>query len=100
VSTRTPEQLETLRGETLTKVEEIRGERAVPAKPSNLCRWCEYREGCSASPVRNTDIPSYERRPKVQEAAALAIASGVRRRRPAPTPPGQLALPLGRAAAL
>jgi RecB family exonuclease len=107
VSTRTPEQLETLRSETLAQVERIRSAEAFPARPSALCRWCEYRDGCPASPVRDTDVPSYDRRPRVQQAAraaasrpsrgptAIASAPSPRKRRLAAAPPGQLALPLG-----
>ena len=93
-STRTQEQLDALRAETLERVERIRSEEEFPAKPTQLCRWCEYREGCPASPMRNTEIPSYERRPQAQ-AAARAVAEGRPRRRAPAVPPGQLALPLG-----
>jgi putative RecB family exonuclease len=92
-SSRTPEQLETLREQVLGRVERIQAEREFPARPGPLCRWCEYRDGCSASPVRQTDVPSYEHRPQVQ-AAARTVASGRRkgRRRPR-VHPGQLLLP-------
>jgi putative RecB family exonuclease len=94
-SSRTPAQLDALRADTLARVERIRTEREFPASPGPLCRWCEYREGCSASPLRRTDQPSYERRPLVQ-AAAQAIAAGRRapRRKRVHVHPGQLALPL------
>ena len=71
-------------------------EREFPAKPSPLCRWCEYRDGCSASPLRDTRVPSYERRPQLQTAARAATRAPARRRkRRAPrVHPGQLPLPL------
>lgn len=75
VSTRTSAQLDALRAETLERVEKIRSEKAWAPRTSNLCRWCEYRDGCSASPVRRDDIPSYDQRPKVQ-AKLLALATG------------------------
>ncbi len=74
-STRTADQLESLREETLDRVSRIRNEKEWPARTSTLCRWCEYRDGCSASPVRREDVPPYERRPKVQ-AKLLALESG------------------------
>ncbi len=93
-STRTAEQLSALRKETLARVERIEAEREFPARPSPLCGWCEYRDGCSASPQRNTDIPSYERRPQVQLAARTVAAGGRHPRRPS-VQPGQLTLPFG-----
>jgi putative RecB family exonuclease len=94
-STRTAAQLDALRADTLARVEKIREERDFPASPGPLCRWCEYREGCSASPLRRTDQPSYERRPLVQAAAqALAVGRRAPRRKRVYVHPGQLALPL------
>jgi putative RecB family exonuclease len=94
-STRTAAQLEALRADTLARVDRIREERDFPASPGPLCRWCEYREGCSASPLRRTDVPSYERRPLVAAAAqAIAIGRRAPRRRRAYVHPGQLSLPL------
>jgi putative RecB family exonuclease len=72
-SRRTAAQLDALRTETLARVGAIREERDFPASPGPLCRWCEYREGCSASPLRRTDVPSYERRPLVAAAAQAVL---------------------------
>jgi putative RecB family exonuclease len=59
VSTRTPEQLDALAADTRALIDRIRSETAFEAKPSALCRWCEYREGCPASPERRADLPIY-----------------------------------------
>jgi putative RecB family exonuclease len=59
VSTRTPEQLDALANDTRALIDRIRSETAFEARPSALCRWCEYREGCPASPERRADQPAY-----------------------------------------
>lgn len=96
-STRTAEQLEALREDTLARVRRIQSESDFPAKPSQLCRWCEYRDGCSANPLRDAEAPSYERRQELQRqepAAAARVAAPTRRgRRSPPVDPGQLSLP-------
>jgi RecB family exonuclease len=76
VSTRTPEQLGELAAQTRALIDRIRSETAFAPKPSALCRWCEYREGCPASPDRRADRPAY-------------APAGPRRR---PEAPAQLAL--------
>ena len=92
-SSRTPQELESLRREVLARVERVRQETEWVSKPGPLCRWCEYRDGCSASPLRCRETPPYDSRPRVR-AAALAAAS------PTPLPTAaraaadQLALPL------
>jgi putative RecB family exonuclease len=75
VSTRTPEQLGELAARTRALIDQIRGETTFEAKPSALCRWCEYREGCPASPERRADRAPY-----------------APRRVGRPDPPAQLAL--------
>lgn len=94
-STRTADQLDALRRDTLRLVDEIRRERAFPARPGPLCRWCEYREGCSASPLRRGDVPSYDHRPALHAAAEAMPRSGRRPPRPRRAHPDQLPLPLG-----
>src|SRR5262245_2853839 len=59
VSTRTPEQLDELAVQTRALIDRIRSETAFAPKPSALCRWCEYRQGCPASPERRADRPAY-----------------------------------------
>jgi putative RecB family exonuclease len=48
-STRTPEELASLRRDTIELIDRIRAERRFEPVPSALCRWCEYREICPAS---------------------------------------------------
>jgi putative RecB family exonuclease len=81
VSTRTPEQLDALAHDTRALIDRIRSETAFEARPSALCRWCEYREGCPASPERRADRPAYgerpaarARRPAAEVGAQLALA--------------------------
>ncbi len=47
-STRSAEQLEALRHETIDRIEQIRAETEWAPRPGPLCRWCEYRERCPA----------------------------------------------------
>ena len=75
VSTRTPEQLDELGAQTRALIDEIRSETTFEPRPSALCRWCEYREGCPASPERRADRPVYAprstRRPEAPAQLAL-----------------------------
>jgi RecB family exonuclease len=75
VSTRTPEQLDELAVQTRALIDRIRSETSFEPRPSALCRWCEYREGCPASPERRADLPEYEpravRRPEAPAQLAL-----------------------------
>jgi putative RecB family exonuclease len=78
-STRSPEQLEDLRGRTLQLIARIHSEEAFEPRPSALCRWCEYRKRCPASPERDESLPTWEeemeRRPsEVKASATLADA--------------------------
>jgi putative RecB family exonuclease len=59
VSTRTPEQLADLAARTRALIDRIRSETVFEPSPSALCRWCEYREGCPASPERRAERPAY-----------------------------------------
>jgi putative RecB family exonuclease len=73
VSTRSPEQLQALARDTRALIDRIRNETAFEPKPSALCRWCEYREGCPASPERRADRPAYAsfaQRPEGERSAA------------------------------
>ncbi len=47
-STRTPQQLEQLREETMALIDQIETTEKFPARKSNLCNWCEYKEICPA----------------------------------------------------
>lgn len=46
VSTRTPEQLQTLREETIGRIDEIQTATEFKAKKISLCPWCEYKSIC------------------------------------------------------
>ncbi len=47
-SSRTREQLEALRAETMGLIDRIRVESEFAPRPGPLCAWCEYRERCPA----------------------------------------------------
>lgn len=47
-STRTPEQLDSLRRETTELIDRIRAESEWAPRTGPLCDWCEYREMCPA----------------------------------------------------
>ncbi len=47
-SSRTPEQLDTLRRDTIALIDEIEATTDFPAQKSNLCNWCEYKKICPA----------------------------------------------------
>ncbi|MFP6641244.1 MAG: PD-(D/E)XK nuclease family protein [Myxococcota bacterium] len=47
-STRTPEQLEQLRRETIVLIDHVEATREFPTRKSNLCNWCEYKGICPA----------------------------------------------------
>jgi putative RecB family exonuclease len=59
VSQRDPQQLLALESETLTLVERIAREREYAPVPGRLCAWCEYRDGCPASPHYRAELPGY-----------------------------------------
>src|SRR5258705_11298805 len=91
VSTRTPEQLDALGAKTRALIDEIRSETRFEPRPSALCRWCEYREGCPASSERRTDRPAYaprsSRRPEAPAQLALFAQGGRAQRSRHSTPP-------------
>jgi len=45
-STRSDEELENLKKETISLIDEIESEENFPANPSYLCDWCEYKPVC------------------------------------------------------
>jgi len=51
-STRSAEQLESLRRSTVSLVERIRAEKDYEPRPGPLCAWCEYRDLCPAGSAR------------------------------------------------
>jgi putative RecB family exonuclease len=54
-STRTPEQLASLRTETARLIDRIRAAERFEPKPSALCSWCEYNDICPAVAVPGGD---------------------------------------------
>ena len=51
-STRTPEQLETLRDKTIDVIDRIRAESEFKPRRSGLCDWCEYNDRCPIYPKK------------------------------------------------
>lgn len=45
-STRTPEQIERLRADTISRIDDIQNATEFPAKKIALCPWCEYKNRC------------------------------------------------------
>jgi putative RecB family exonuclease len=81
-SQREPQALRTLESATLDLVERISREREWKPLPSRLCAWCEYRDGCPASPLQQADHPGYappravarsSRRARMVDSAQLAL---------------------------
>jgi putative RecB family exonuclease len=85
-SQREPRELASLESATLDLVQRIRSEREYAPVPGRLCAWCEYRDGCPASPVRRADRPSYD-------APAPLRAARAARRAQALVSSAQLSLP-------
>lgn len=56
-STRTPEQLGTLREKTIRLIDRVEAEAGFEPRPSALCGWCEYREICPASGAARREPP-------------------------------------------
>ena len=70
-STRTPEQLASLRAETAELIDRIRAEERFEPTPSALCSWCEYNDICPAVAVDGGDAARATRgesRPAATEA--------------------------------
>jgi len=80
VSTRTPEQLERLRGDTIGLIDRIESEREFAPKTGPLCRWCEYRELCDASPHHDPALAAELEARRAEEAR--------KPREPSPAAPG------------
>jgi putative RecB family exonuclease len=78
-SSRTPEQLEALRGETMALIDRIHAERRFEPRPGPLCRWCEFAGMCPAAPAPASDAAGRGEPPHPAEG-------------PAPPARGQLSL--------
>jgi putative RecB family exonuclease len=82
-STRTAEQLEALRGETIARIDTVESEREFAPSVGPLCRWCEYNTRCEAgrqhlgitTPAPLDPAPAVAR-PTAEPAPARAPAAG------------------------
>jgi len=78
-SERTPQQLETLRQETIERIETAERETEYAPKTGPLCRWCEYNDRCDAG-RRHLGLAPAEPEPVAQpEPAPVAEAEPPRR---------------------
>jgi putative RecB family exonuclease len=84
-SSRTPEQLETLRVRTIELIDRIRETTVFEPRPGPLCAWCEYRDLCPAVGGRGEVEAKAAAERTPAEAAAPALAPPTAR---------QLTLPL------
>ena len=60
VSSRTREDLESLRRTTIARIDEIQTATEYPTRKSALCGWCEYREICPAFAGERPEKPASE----------------------------------------
>jgi putative RecB family exonuclease len=74
-STRSPEQLRDLSERTLQLVARIRAATSFEPRPSALCRWCEFRTRCPASPERDESLAPYDETAQRGESAPSARQS-------------------------
>jgi putative RecB family exonuclease len=72
-STRTPEQLQELRRQTIGRIDEIRAESEWRPRPSPLCGWCEYRALCPAFADERSEAPARRAPPPQPRAIARAV---------------------------
>ncbi|HXV36065.1 MAG TPA: PD-(D/E)XK nuclease family protein [Myxococcota bacterium] len=77
-STRTPEQLQALRENTISAVDRINSETEFEPRASALCDWCEYNDRCPIYPKQGARTPQ----PPSANPTATAQPSV-----PTPTPP-------------
>ncbi len=99
VSTRSREQLQTLRRDTIALIDEIESASEYPPKPGSLCPWCEFRDLCPEgaavkprkTPARGRGWPRERGAPPAPEPRSLPAPEDA----PAPAVPavrGQLPL--------
>jgi hypothetical protein len=70
-STRTPEQLETLRGETMALIDRIRAETRFEPRAGPLCAWCEFGDICPLGPGSRSASPDAAAPPRSQQPPLL-----------------------------
>lgn len=80
-SRRSPEQLETLQAETISRIDEIEAASEYPAKPSKLCWWCDFRDLCP-----DANLPKSAEASGPEPAGAAAGPGGASSGEPAPSP--------------
>jgi putative RecB family exonuclease len=86
-STRTPEQLASLRVKTAELIDRIRAEERFEPTPNALCSWCEYNDICPAVAVDGSNAP---RAPRSESQPTATEISGA-------TSPTTSGAPAGRA---
>lgn len=69
-STRTPEQLASLRAETAELIDHIRAEERFEPRQSALCSWCEYNDICPAMATGDRPAPARASSDPAGDAAA------------------------------
>jgi putative RecB family exonuclease len=74
-SSRTPEALEKLRGETVALIDTIEAESEFKPRPGPLCRWCDYADLCPEAPEEARAVA--RARPPLIPELAPAPATGV-----------------------
>jgi len=83
-SSRSRDELESLRRATIARIDEIRTASAYPVRKSALCGWCEYRAIC----------PAFADERPAAESMATAIAPAASPTRPEPAD-GSIGAPVG-----
>ena len=76
---RSAEEMAELRRETMQRIDEVQAAREFPTRPSQLCRWCEFREICPAGrgePAGEADPPEPSAAPLAPPGAEPALARG------------------------
>lgn len=90
VSERRPEQLESLRRDTMELIDRIRAERDFEPRKGPLCRWCEFADRCPLGPglARSAGpVPLQASEPPLPPEPLLA-PSAPERHAPTPIPTG------------
>ena len=85
-STRTPQELATLRESTIERIDEIQSATEYPPHKIALCPWCEYKSRC---PLFATDVSVASSAPEVAAAAPAAQAAVKAAPQASSSPPGK-----------
>ncbi len=76
ISSRTPEDLESLRRSTIARIDEIQSATEYPTRKSALCGWCEYRAICPAFADERPEKPPSQALPTAAHAQAASPTDG------------------------